>query len=236
MQTCFFAISGVLPREEAIATSSTHREDLRQEGDEVVKRNFAAVDAGTWRTCTRCRCRPPSEPRRAPAPGAAERARLRAAGDRVMLAGQGDLLPVSAFPPDGTWPTGTARGRSATSREIPVWDPQASASSATSARWSARTRRSAPRSTTASRLAGGAGPSSHVPFKGADFKGRRSTPSRSRPRTAPAAALCVEVCPAKDKSNPRHKAIDMAPQAPLREPNAPTTLLPRPARGRPRAR
>ena len=214
MQTCFFAISGVLPREEAIAQhQGGDREDLRQEGRGGGAAQLRGGRRARWRTCTRC-----AVPGAATAPAPRPPLVADDAPDfvkrvtAVMMAGKGDLLPVSAFPVDGTWPTGTSalgeaqhrapRSRSGTRR---------SASSATSARWSARTPRSAPRSTRPTRW---------------PARRRRSSPSTTSRSELQGPAvhdpggarglhrlhLCVEVCPAKDKANPRHKAIDMAPQ------------------------
>src|SRR5262249_22323173 len=110
MQTCYFAISGVLPREEAIRQiKKSIEKTYGRRGAEVVRRNFEAVD------CTL------SHLREIPVPAtvSATRARLpmvsHAAPDfvqkvtAVMMSGKGDLLPVSAFPVDGTWPVGTAK-------------------------------------------------------------------------------------------------------------------------------
>ena len=127
MQTCFFAISGVLParRGDRAASRRRSRRPTASKGAEVVEQNFAAVDADA----------------RAPARGQAARRRVTAtrahaaagrpprrptsssACTAVMLAGKGDLLPVSAFPVDGTWPTGTAQWEKRNiALEIPVWD------------------------------------------------------------------------------------------------------------------
>ncbi|HXI28461.1 MAG TPA: pyruvate:ferredoxin (flavodoxin) oxidoreductase, partial [Vicinamibacterales bacterium] len=124
MQTCFFAISGVLPREEAIAhIKHAIEKTYKKRGPAVVERNFAAVDATLAHlhqvtvpaAATAARQVPPTVP--AEAPGFVKRVTA------VMLANKGDLLPVSAFPVDGTWPTGTARWeRRNIAAEIPVWD------------------------------------------------------------------------------------------------------------------
>ena len=108
MQTCFFAVSGVLPREQALACiKRSIAETYAKKGDEVVRRNLAAVDATLARLVrletgglrAGDRPRPP-----AVAPEAPDFVQRVTA---ALLAGQGDRLPVSAFPPDGTWPTGT---------------------------------------------------------------------------------------------------------------------------------
>ena len=124
MQTCFFAISGVLPREEAIAQiKKAIEKTYGKKGEETVRRNFAAVD-GTLENLaemvvpakiTSTRRRPPI------VSDAAPDFVKRVSG--VMLEGKGDLLPVSAFPPDGTWPLSTAQWEKRNiALEIPVWD------------------------------------------------------------------------------------------------------------------
>ena len=124
MQTCFFAISGVLPREEAIAQiKHAIEKTYSKRGAEVVKRNFEAVDATLAHLqevsvpsgVTATHARPPLVS--ALAPDFVQRMTA------VLLAGKGDLLPVSAFPVDGTWPVGTAKWEKRNlALEIPVWD------------------------------------------------------------------------------------------------------------------
>ena len=135
-----------------------------------------------------------------------------------MLAGKGDLLPVSAFPVDGTWPTATAQWEKRNiALEIPVWDPKICIQcnkcalvcphAAIRAKVYDRER--------AGRRAGDL--QVRPPYQGNEFKGKQYT-IQVAPEDCTGCKLCVEVCPAKDKTNPKHKAIDMAPQAPLREP------------------
>src|SRR5262249_3670222 len=106
MQTCFFAISGVLPRDEAIEhIKKAIRKTYAKKGDQIVEKNFAAVDqtianlfeAKVRREITSKYSRPPIIAEDAP--------EFATRVTAVMLAGKGDLLPVSAFPVDGTWPT-----------------------------------------------------------------------------------------------------------------------------------
>ncbi len=123
MQTCFFAISGVLPREEAITQiKKAIEKTYGKKGAEVVKRNFAAVDAtlenlheipvGPATSALKMR---PTVPEKAP--DFVKRVQA------VIIEGKGDLLPVSAFPVDGTWPTATAQWeKRAIALDIPVWD------------------------------------------------------------------------------------------------------------------
>jgi len=126
MQTCFFAISGVLPREEAIAAiKKAIEKTYRKRGDAVVQRNFAAVDA------TLAHLNQVKVPQQATSKLKLEPPVSSAAPDFVqkitarIIAGEGDLLPVSALPVDGTFPTGTAQWEKRNiALEIPVWDEQ----------------------------------------------------------------------------------------------------------------
>src|SRR5262249_16475602 len=126
MQTCFFAVSGVLPREAAIAQiKKSIEKTYSKKGEEVVRRNFAAVDhtlaylfeVPVPAQVTSCFGRAPVVSERAP--DFVQRL------PPVLPAGKGDALPVSAFPVDGTWPTGTARWEKRTiATEVPLWDPR----------------------------------------------------------------------------------------------------------------
>ncbi len=128
MQTCFFAISGVLPREEAIAEDQGRdQEDLRPQGRGRRPARTSRRWTRRWRTCTRSRC-----PAKATARGHAARRSSprppRSSSSDVtgaMMAGKGDDLPVSAMPVDGTLPTGTTQWEKRNiALEIPVWDPE----------------------------------------------------------------------------------------------------------------
>src|SRR6185369_5908198 len=124
MQTCFFAISGVLPRDEAIRHIKTAiAKTYKKRGDAVVQRNFEAVDATLAHlhevavpvSATASSHRRMNVPDRAP--------EFVKQVTSAMIANQGDRLPVSAFPVDGTWPTGTAQWEKRNlAAEIPVWD------------------------------------------------------------------------------------------------------------------
>ncbi len=124
MQTCFFTIAEVLPRTTAIdAIKDAIEKTYTKRGQEVVRRNCVAVDQTLTHLhevavpdrVTTTRSRPPIVP--GAAPDFVQRVTA------VMLANKGDLLPVSAFPADGTWPTGTAKWEKRNiAHEIPVWD------------------------------------------------------------------------------------------------------------------
>jgi pyruvate-ferredoxin/flavodoxin oxidoreductase len=124
MQTCFFAISGVLPRDRAIELiKQAIEKTYGRKGAEVVKKNYEAVDAtlAHLHEVKVAGKQANGEPR---PPIVSEKApdfvkRVTA----LMMEGKGDLLPVSAFPVDGTWPAGTTKWeKRAIALEIPVWD------------------------------------------------------------------------------------------------------------------
>ncbi len=219
MQTCFFAISGVLPREEAIAKiKESIEKTYGKRGPEVVRKNFEAVDATLAHlhqvtipgTLNATRHRPPivSEA----APDFVQRV------SALMLAGKGDLLPVSAFPIDGTWPMATAQWEKRNiALEIPIWDEKLCIQCnkcALVCPHAAIRAKVYPSDT----LGGAPSTFKVVDFKGKEFGDLAKYTIQVAPEDCTGCTLCVEVCPAKDKSNPRHKALDMAPQAPLREP------------------
>ena len=124
MQTCFFAISGVLPREEAIAQiKKSIVKTYGKRGESVVQKNFAAVD----RTIDRLsEVKIPATATsttelRPPVPAQAPEFVRNVLGP--IISGDGDMLPVSAMPVDGTFPTGTAAWEKRNiALEIPVWD------------------------------------------------------------------------------------------------------------------
>ena len=142
MQTCFFAISGVLPRDDAIARiKDAIEKTYGRKGAEVVERNFAAVDNALG-PCSgsRCRARITRRPRRRSRSCPPTRRTSCAQVTGMMLAGRGDELPVSALPVDGTYPSGTAAWEKRNISDlVPVWEPETCASSAATAAWSART-------------------------------------------------------------------------------------------------
>ena len=214
MQACFFALSGVLPRDEAIAEiKKSIEKTYKKKGAEVVRRNHAAVDASLASlfpvkvpaNMTATRGRPPVV-----APEAPDFVRRVTA---VMLENKGDLLPVSAFPVDGTWPTATARWEKRNlALEIPVWDGPICIQCNKCALV-------CPHAAIRTKVYGeGAVATAPQGFKHMPFKGQAGSAYTVQvaPEDCTGCGLCIEVCPAKDKSNPRHKALELAPQPPLR--------------------
>jgi pyruvate-ferredoxin/flavodoxin oxidoreductase len=216
MQTCFFAISGVLAREEAIdQIKKAIKKTYGKKGEEIVAKNFAAVDetlAHLHEVIIPESVNGVSVP-----PLIADEAPdfvKRITG--LMLANKGDLLPVSAFPVDGTFPTGTSRWEKRNlAASIPVWEPELCIQCNKCAMVCPHAAIRA-KFYPAEALNGSAPETfKSVDYKAPDFKGSKYT-IQVAPEDCTGCDLCVMVCPAKDKSNPKRKAINMTPQAPLR--------------------
>ncbi|MDI6771500.1 MAG: pyruvate:ferredoxin (flavodoxin) oxidoreductase [bacterium] len=218
MQTCFFAISGVLPRDEAIEKiKESIEKTYGKKGDDVVRRNWQAVDetlvnlhqVKVPERVTATKSLPPTISRDAP------EFVQRVIG--VMAANNGDLLPVSAFPVDGTWPVGTTQWEKRNiALEIPVWDAeiciQCNKCVLVCPHATIRAKYYDPE------LFKGAPPTfKSTAFRSQEVKGLEYT-LQVAPEDCTGCSLCVMVCPVKDKTNPKHKAVNMAPQIPLREP------------------
>jgi pyruvate-ferredoxin/flavodoxin oxidoreductase len=235
MQTCFFAISGVLLREQAIeAIKRSIKKTYGKRGEAVVQRNFAAVDATlahlypvlipddpaavsepSMVTQARTIGKPlPVLQRRPPVSDTAPEFVRRTLAP--MIAGMGDTLPVSALPADGTYPVGTARWEKRDiADEMPVWEPDLCIQCGKCAFvcphavirekvYPAEAAQGAPETFV----------SVDARFK--EFPGMKYTLQVS-PEDCTGCGLCVEACPARDKSQVGRKAINMAPQPPLRE-------------------
>jgi pyruvate-ferredoxin/flavodoxin oxidoreductase len=211
MQTCFFAISGVLPREQAIEKiKQSIKKTYERKGEEVVRRNWEAVDATLANLHEVAVPEAASATRRRPPIVAAEAPDFVQRVTAVMLAGKGDLLPVSAFPPDGTWPTGTAKWEKRNiALEIPIWDKeiciQCNKCVMVCPHAAIRAKVYEPECL-------GAAPDlfKSQDYRAGDFKGMKYT-IQVAPEDCTGCRLCVNVCPAKHKGNPRHKAINMKP-------------------------
>src|SRR3954452_11603185 len=218
MQTCFFAIAGILPKDEAIAhIKKAIEKTYGKRGPEVVRRNCEVVDQALAHlheiplpaAVSASYRRPPLVSNQAPD--------FVQKVTAVMLAGKGDLLPVSAFPVDGTWPVATAKWEKRNiALEIPVWDAkiciQCNQCALVCPHAAIRAK-----VYDADDLTGAPLTFKSTLYKGLDQKGKTFT-IQVAPEDCTGCNLCVNVCPAKDRTNPKHKAIDMAPQAPLREP------------------
>jgi pyruvate-ferredoxin/flavodoxin oxidoreductase len=217
MQTCFFAIAGLLPQDEAILhIKKAIEKTYGKRGPEVVRRNCEVVDQALAHlheitvpdAVTATRGRPPLVSERAPD--------FVQKVTAVMLAGKGDLLPVSAFPVDGTWPVATAKWeKRSIAHEIPVWDAKVCIQCNQCALVCPHAAIRA-KVYDEGALAGAPATFKTTAYKGNEHKGKHYT-IQVAPEDCTGCNLCVNVCPAKDRTNPKHKAIDMQPQAPLRD-------------------
>lgn len=217
MQTCFFAISGVLPRDEAIAKIKEGVEKTYgNKGRRIIEMNFAAIDAtlaNLHEAKTQKKVSSKSE-LKPPVPSIAPDFVKMVTGK--IIANQGDQIPVSQLPNDGSYPLGTAAWEKRNiAQEIPVWDEELCIfcgkcpfvcphSAIRSKVFPAELAKDAPSTF------------KHVPIKGKEFENLHVT-YQIAPEDCTGCNLCAEVCPARDKSNASHKALDMKPQAPLRE-------------------
>ncbi|MDZ4242878.1 MAG: pyruvate:ferredoxin (flavodoxin) oxidoreductase, partial [Candidatus Omnitrophota bacterium] len=126
MQTCFFAVAGVLPREEAIESIKTFiKKTYGKKGEEILNMNFNAVDQALANLhevkvpgqVTSKFSRHPAVP--AGAPDFVRKVTAR------IIEQRGDEIPVSAMPVDGTFPVGTSQWEKRNiAQEIPVWEPE----------------------------------------------------------------------------------------------------------------
>ncbi|MDF1554881.1 MAG: pyruvate:ferredoxin (flavodoxin) oxidoreductase [Deferrisomatales bacterium] len=220
MQTCFFAISGVLPRDEAIAEiKKSIKKTYGKKGDAVVQKNFFAVDETVANlhpitvpkhASSLCNLRPSISPN---APEFVRRV------EGAMLALKGDDLPVSAMPVDGTWPMGTTQYEKRNiALDIPAWDPavciQCGKCSFVCPSGTIRAKVYDPKL-----LKGAPATFQSADAKAKDLKGLKWT-IQVAPEDCTGCRVCVMTCPAKNKADPSRKAINMAPQLPLREPEA----------------
>jgi pyruvate-ferredoxin/flavodoxin oxidoreductase len=217
MQTCFFRLSGVLPVEEAIEKIKLSiKKTYGKRGEPVVRQNYAAVDAALAHLYE---VQVPTQ-----ADGATERPPAVSPAAPVfvqnvtaeILAGRGDALPVSAFPADGTYPTATAQWEKRNvALEVPVWEPDLCIECGKCVfvcpHSSIRAKVFDP-----DNLADAPVGFKHIPAKFKEMPDRLYT-IQVAVEDCTGCRLCVEVCPAKDKSAPARKSLNMAPQLPIRE-------------------
>jgi len=220
MQTGFFALSGVLPRDEAIvAIKNAIQKTYGKRGDAVVQKNFAAVDASV---ANLHEVRVPAEVTSTfeilPAVPAQAPAFVRDVLG-AMISGNGDNLPVSRMTQDGTFPTGTAKWEKRNiALEIPVWDEELCIQCG-------KCVLVCPHSVIRAKVYDST-VLSDAPetFKSAKPRWREFESLRYTLQVAPedctGCTLCVEICPAKSKSEVKHKAINMEAQPPLQKTEA----------------
>ncbi|HSO79142.1 MAG TPA: 2-oxoacid:acceptor oxidoreductase family protein, partial [Chromatiaceae bacterium] len=212
MQTCFFAISGVLEQTEAIARiKEAVKKTYGRKGQGLLERNFIAIDATLAglrqvqiplkvTSTLRISARVPPE-----APEFVQRVTA------LLMANKGDSLPVSLMPADGTWPLGTTRyEKRGIALEVPLWEqdlctqcgkcPLVCPHAAIRAKVYP-----------ADRLAGAPASFQHAPIKGKDFPEGYQVTYQVAPDDCTGCGLCVEVCPIRNRKNPLRKAINMVP-------------------------
>jgi pyruvate-ferredoxin/flavodoxin oxidoreductase len=215
LQTCFFALSGVLPRDAAIAQiKRSIQETYRAKGNEVVQQNFEAVDATLSRLhevsipaqATSCIELPPVVPAAAP--------RFVRDVTARMLMGRGDDIPVSLMPVDGTFPSGTAAFEKRNiADEVPVWRPDLCIQCG-------QCSFVCPHSVIRAKYYG-AGRLADAPqsFKSAPVNARGYPDVRFTLQfyleDCTGCGLCIEACPARDPVDADVKAINLASKAPL---------------------
>ncbi|PSM48848.1 pyruvate:ferredoxin (flavodoxin) oxidoreductase [Chroococcidiopsis sp. CCALA 051] len=224
MQVCFFALSGVLPKDEAIAQiKQSIRKTYGKKGDEIVQMNIHAVDetlAHLYEVDYGAMVRSSQENQlpttnyQLPIPNSAPAFVRDVLGK--MMAREGDELPVSAMPADGTYPSGTSKWEKRNiAQEIPVWDSDLCVqcgkcvmvcphSVIRSKVYEPQQLETAPATFKSSNA------------REHDWQGLKFT-IQVAPEDCTGCGICVDVCPAKNKSQPKLKAINMQPQQPLRE-------------------
>ncbi|MBP0012919.1 MAG: pyruvate:ferredoxin (flavodoxin) oxidoreductase [Roseofilum sp. SID3] len=216
MQTCFFALAGILPRDEAIAKiKKAIEKTYGKKGAEIVQLNIKAVDRTLDNLYEVNVGGANSNLHILPAIGDAAPQFVREV-EGVMLARQGDSLPVSKLPCDGTYPTGTSKWEKRNvAQEIPVWDPDVCVQCG-------KCIAVCPHATIRGK-AYDAGSLANAPesFKSIDVKDKAFAGQKFTIQVAPedctGCGVCVDICPAKNKSMPSKRAINMESQLPLRE-------------------
>ena len=217
MQACFFAISGVLPRQEAVEKiKQSIRETYGKKGDEVVNQNIQAVE-NTLANLHEVAIGSVADSKkelRPPIVGEAPEFVCNVLAK--IIAGEGDEIPVSALPADGTYPLGTSRFEKRNlAEEIPVWEPELCIECGKCAMvcphaairakvYDPNYLEHAPRTFKC------------IDAKGTSWEGMKYT-IQVAPEDCTGCEICVHVCPARDKENPERKALNMHVQAPLRE-------------------
>ncbi len=211
MQTCFFALSKILPTTEAIkAIRASISKTYAKKGDTVVSMNLEAVDQ-TLQNLYKIplpEATPGSKvpPLKSPVPDAAPDFVKTVLGK--MMQRQGDTIPVSALPCDGTYPTGTAQWEKRNiAQAIPVWDPdvcvQCGKCVMACPHGVIRGKVYQPEA-----LDRAPEPLKHTTAR--EWPGQEFT-LQVAAEDCTGCGVCVDVCPARNKSIPRHKAINMTP-------------------------
>jgi pyruvate-ferredoxin/flavodoxin oxidoreductase len=222
MQTCFFAISNIIPKDKAIESiKDAIKKTYGSKGDKIVQMNFASVDK-TLENLFEVKVPGKITSSFKLKPAVSDKAPefIRNVTAR-MIEGKGDMLPVSAFPVDGTFPSASAQWEKRNiALEIPVWDPDICIQCN-------KCILVCPHATIRAKifdekLLNGNTPETfkHMKFKGKEFGEGLAYSVQIAPEDCTGCGICVEICPAKNKKETRLKALNMADQIPLREPES----------------
>jgi pyruvate-ferredoxin/flavodoxin oxidoreductase len=218
MQTCFFAISGILPRDEAIAKiKDAIEKTYGKKGDLIVQMNNQAVD-NTLEHLFEVEVPSSVESDIGMVPFVkGEVSDFVASVTAKIIEGKGDELRVSQIPEDGTWPSGTTQFEKRNiALEVPVWDPQTCIQCN-------KCVLACPHAVIRSKVVDESALEEAPPLfksvkaKGKNFEEQERFTIQVALEDCTGCALCVEVCPAKNKEQTNLKAINMAPQLPLAE-------------------
>ncbi|HEX2960320.1 MAG TPA: pyruvate:ferredoxin (flavodoxin) oxidoreductase [Ignavibacteriales bacterium] len=218
MQTCFFAISGVLPKDEAIEQiKKSIKKTYGKKGDEIVKKNFEAVDQ-TLAHLYKIDVPAQAESQIALPPTVSEKAPdyVKTVLAKIME-GNGDEIKVSEMPVDGTFPTGTTQWEKRNiALDVPVWDEsiciQCGKCAMVCPHAAIRTK-----VYDAELLKDAPATFKHMEAKGKEYPANSAYTIQVSVEDCTGCQLCYEVCPVKNKTEVKLKALNMADQLPLRE-------------------
>jgi len=218
MQTCFFAISNIFPQEKAIGMiKDSIKKTYGAKGDKIVQMNFDAVDktvANLFEVAVPNKVTSKLQMQPAVSGNAPDFVKEVTA---KMISGEGDLLPVSKMPADGTFPLTTTRWEKRNiALEVPVWDSDTCIQCN-------KCVMVCPHATIRAKvyeekdLAGAPATFKSTKFKAKDYGEGLYYSLQVAVEDCTGCGLCVDVCPAKNKKETRLKAINMAEQLPIRE-------------------
>jgi len=216
MQTAFFKISGIMELQTALdAIKDAIKKSYGKSGEKVLEMNYKAVDAALTNIFeVKVPATASSKLKKPPVVGAHAPQFVQEV-TAPIIAGYGDSLPVSKMPADGTFPTGTSQYEKRNiAVDIPVWDEsiciQCGICSFVCPHTTIRMK-----VYESGKLTGAPATFKSADARGAEFKGMKCT-VQVAPEDCTGCGACVYNCPAKSKEDPKHKAINMKFQAPLR--------------------
>ncbi len=217
MQTAFFKVADLMPEKEALtAIRDAIEKTYRRKGQDIIDKNLKVIDLAVAGVVKVELAGKSADGRSIESPVSTEAPDFVQRVTAAIMMGRGDALPVSAFPVDGIWPTGTTKWEKPTlAQQIPVWDPDICIQCNKCVLVCPHT---AVRAKFYPQEAVGNAPETFksVPFRSNDFPDQHYT-IQIAPEDCTGCRLCVEICPAKDKTNPKHKALDVADLIPIRD-------------------